>query len=169
MDWLKAVAPTVATALAGPLGGLAVQAIGAAFGWEESTRDKVTEALSSGNLTPEQIVALKQVEADLIKHERDHGFKFAELEFRDRDSARQREASVKDPTNRTLAFLIVGAFIAVVGGTLLGYAEVDSALAGTLVGYISAKAEQVLAYYFGSSSGSLAKTQLLAKAPAVKE
>ena len=169
MDWLKAIAPTVATALAGPLAGMAVEAIGSIFGWEESTKEKVTEVLQSGAMTPEQMAKLKELELEFKKHEQELGFKFAEIEYKDRDSARQREAAVKDPTNRTLAFLIVGSFVALVGGTLLGYAQVDSALAGTLVGYLSAKAEQVLSYYFGSTAGSAMKTSLLARSPAVKD
>lgn len=86
----------------------------------------------------------------------------------DTNSAREREKSVKDNVNRVLAYTIVGAFIALVGATLLGYAKVESALAGTLVGYLSAKAEQVLAYYFGSSKGSAEKTNLLARAEPIK-
>ena len=41
-------------------------------------------------------------------------------------------------------------------------------LAGTLVGHLSAKCEQVLAYYFGSSRSSDRKTELLAQAPAIR-
>ena len=59
---------------------------------------------------------------------------------------------------------MVGAFIAMVGATLAGFAKVESVLAGTLVGYLSAKCEQVLAYYFGSSKGSEQKSALLAAA-----
>ena len=62
-----------------------------------------------------------------------------------------------------LAYVIVGSFVAMVGGALLGYAKVDSALAGTLVGYLSAKCEQVIGFYFGSSKGSEDKTLLLAQ------
>ena len=86
----------------------------------------------------------------------------------DVNSAREREKAVKDNVNRNLAFIVVGAFIALVGATLLGYAKVESALAGTLVGYLSAKCEQVLAYYFGSSKGSAEKTNLLARAEPIK-
>lgn len=89
-------------------------------------------------------------------------------EFKDRDSAREREIGVKDSTNKILAFVIVGAFVCLVASTLLGYAKVESALAGTLVGYLSAKCEQVLSYYFGSSRGSAQKTELLARAPAIE-
>ena len=79
----------------------------------------------------------------------------------DVQSAREREKSLKDNVNKVLAYSIVGAFIAMVGATLLGYAKVESVLAGTLVGYLSAKCEQVLAYYFGSSKGSQAKTEMI--------
>jgi hypothetical protein len=35
---------------------------------------------------------------------------------------------------------------------------------GTLIGYVSAKADQVVSYYFGSSSGSKEKTQAMTDA-----
>jgi len=168
MDWLKTLAPTLASALGGPLAGIAVTALGSALGWEDSTKEKVDDLLKSGQMTGEQIAAVKVAEIELKKLESERGFRFAELEFKDRDSARQREMAVKDNTNRVLAYTIVGSFIAMVGATLLGYAKVESVLAGTLVGYLSAKAEQVLAYYFGSSRSSDTKTELLAKAGPVK-
>ena len=168
MDWLKTLAPTLASALGGPLAGIAVTALGSALGWEDSTKEKVDDLLKSGQMTGEQIAAVKMAEIELKKLESERGFRFSELEFKDRDSARQREMAVKDNTNRVLAYTIVGSFIAMVGATLLGYAKVESVLAGTLVGYLSAKAEQVLAYYFGSSRSSDTKTELLAKAGPVK-
>lgn len=162
LSWLKTVAPTVAGVLGGPLAGLAVEAIGSAFGWADATKEKVEAALTNGQLSGEQLLQLKQAELLLLEKERELGFKFAELDIRDRESARNREASVKDNTNKVLAYTVVGAFVALVAGTLMGWARVDSALAGTLVGYLSAKAEQVLAYYFGSTKGSADKTALLA-------
>lgn len=164
LSWLEKIAPTIATALGGPLAGLAVAAISKAIGVDP---EKVQDVLQSGQLTGEQIVGIKKAEIELKAKEAEFGFKFAELEIRDRDSARQREAAVKDNTNRVLAYTVVGAFIAVVGATLLGYAKIESVLAGTLVGYLSAKAEQVLAYYFGSSKSSDRKTELLAQAPPI--
>ena len=92
----------------------------------------------------------------------ERGFKYADLAFQDRNSARDRAIKTSDNTNKVLAFIVVGAFIAMVGATLAGYAKVESVLAGTLVGYLSAKCEQVLAYYFGSSKGSEQKSALLA-------
>lgn len=168
MDWIKTVAPTVATALGGPLAGLAVNAIGSALGWQDATKEKVVDMLQSSQMTGEQLSAIKSAELELKKHEQEQGFKFAELEFKDRDSARNREVQSKDNTNRILAFVIISAFLAMVGATLMGWTKAESVLAGTLIGYLSAKAEQVLAYYFGSTSGSQRKTDLLAKAEAIK-
>lgn len=171
MDWmttLKSLAPTVASAILGPLGGVAVAAIGNLLGVSDATQDKIAQAIQSGQLTPEQIGKLKELELQYQENERERGFKYSELEFKDRDSARNREAQTGDSTNKVLAYTITGSFIAMVGATLLGYTKIDSVLAGTLVGYLSAKAEQVLAYYFGSSSGSKQKTELLARADPIK-
>jgi len=163
MDWLKTVAPTVATALGGPLAGLAVEAIGAAFGWTDATKEKVESVLASGQLTGEQLLQLKQAEIALKQRQEELGFQFEELTFKDRDSARQRESVVKDNTNKILAYIVIGSFIAMVASILMGWSKAESVMAGTLVGYLSAKAEQVLSYYFGSTKGSADKTAIIAR------
>lgn len=157
MDWqdtLKQLAPTVATALLGPLGGMAVSSIGSILGIDKPTQDSITKAIQSGQLTPDQVSKLKELDLQYQSEEKERGFRYEELAFKDRDSARIRESSTKDNVNRNLAYFIIAAFIATVGCTLAGWTKVDSVLAGTLIGYLSAKAEQVLSYYFGSSSGS---------------
>lgn len=173
MDWKEVIgklAPTVATALAGPLGGAAVAALGSALGLDQPTEDKIAQVITSGQMTADQLAEIRKLELQYQDNEKERGFKYAELAFKDVDSARNREVQVKDNTNKVLAYTVVGAFIAMVGGTLLGYAHVDSVLAGTLVGYLSAKAEQVMTYYFGSSKGSADKnTMLFNSTPAGKQ
>jgi hypothetical protein len=85
-----------------------------------------------------------------------------EIEQKDRESARQREVGTKDGVNRTLAYIIVVAFLGVIIATLAGWSKADSVLAGTLIGYLSAKAEQVLSYYFGSTHSSAEKNSIIA-------
>jgi ABC-type Fe3+-siderophore transport system permease subunit len=165
---IKTIAPTVAAALGGPLAGVAVSALGSIFGIEEPTQDKIAAAISNAQMTPAQVAQIKALELQYQNEERERQFKYVELQFKDVDSARAREAQVQDRTNRNLAYTIVGAFIALVGATLMGVTRVDSVLAGTLVGYLSAKCEQVLAYYFGSTRGSERKSELLAQAMPVK-
>lgn len=164
-DIVKTVAPWIGTALGGPLGGMAVEALGNAMGLETKTIDSVKQAIAGA--TPEQMLALKQADQNFALQMQKLGFdhydKLAELDVKDMDSARNREIQTKDGTNTVLAYTIVGAFIAMVGSVLLGASKVDSVLAGTLVGYLSAKCEQVLAYYFGSSRSSDRKTEILAQ------
>ena len=67
-----------------------------------------------------------------------------------------------------LAYTIIFAFVAMAFSVLFGTMTAESTLAGAVIGYLSAKAEQVVAYYFGSSAGSAAKTAILADAATTK-
>jgi len=171
MSWLETIknlAPTVAAALGGPLAGVTVAAIGNALGVDAPTQDKIAKAITSGQMTPEALARLKELELDYQNQERERGFKFAELEFKDRDSARSREVQTGDNTTKVLAFIIISTFVAIITATLMGWTKAESVLAGTLIGYLSAKAEQVLSYYFGSNKDSQRKTELLASSTQTK-
>ena len=51
---------------------------------------------------------------------------------------------------------------------VFGHSVADSTITGAIIGYLSAKAEQVVSYYFGSSAGSKDKDETIsaiAKAP----
>jgi len=169
MDWKQIsdavgrASPALGVLLGGPAGGLVGTAVAAALG-VQGTPDAVSAAVASD---PEAAVKLRQIEADAVIRAQQLENERHATELADVKSAREREASVRDVTNRVLAYSVIGAFIAMVGATLLGAAKVDGALAGTLVGYLSAKAEQVLAYYFGSTAGSARKTELLAQSAPV--
>lgn len=151
--------PILGAALGGPAGSLVGKALGSFIGDDNATPEDILKVLTEDAAARQRAVefqATHEVELKRIALEEKR------IDMEDRNSARVRESSVKDSTNKTLAFVVVGSFVAVVGFSLAGYAKVDSALAGTLVGYLSAKAEQVIAYYFGSTSGSSEKTRLLA-------
>ena len=179
MDWKSFVgniAPVIGTALGGPLGGMAVSAIGDALGLSAATEDSVKQAITGA--TPEQLLAVKNADADFqLKMAAlgfDHQDKIAalntqavELDVQDRVSARSLQVANKSSVVPVLSYVVVAAFIAMTGSTLLGFSHIDGALAGTLVGYLSAKCEQVLSFYFGSSVGSDRKTELLAQAPSI--
>lgn len=163
-DWkqtLARLAPTVATALGGPLAGLAVNTIAERLGLEPD-EEAVAQAVSSGS--PEVLYKLKEAEHDFKLRMKELGLKEDALYIEDTASARRAYTKHKDPMVQLLAVLIVLGFMAVVGLVLAGQFVVSGALAGTLVGYMSAKAEQVVAFYFGSSAGSKQKTEAMAQA-----
>lgn len=166
MDWLqtlKALAPTVAAALAGPLAGEAVTALVGVFGG--GGQDDVRKAIETGRMTAEQIGQLRQLELQFQENERERGFKYAELAFKDRDSARQ--ANVAAGTQKALFGLSVVLLVLCLGTevTVLvkGLPQGTSELVvGRVLGLLDAIAMTVLAYWYGTSSSSAVKTEMLA-------
>jgi Flp pilus assembly protein TadB len=166
-DSLKAlvgtVAPTIATALGGPLAGAAVSALSnAIFGTEGKSVKDIEKALTSSS-SPETLLALKKADLEFETKMAELGVDLERIAQEDRASARQREEKVGGYSVPLMAFFILFCFFGAVGITLLGYSQIESALAGTLIGFLAAKAEQVVSYYFGSSAGSVAKNKMLEK------
>ena len=175
---IAGVAPTLATMLGGPLAGTAVTALEGAFGLQPGAGADAVTSVVACNMTPDQLAAVRkadqdhadklaQMDVDVQKLNLAHAEALAADDVQDRVSAREMQISNRTYLVPTLALTIVSAFIAMVGLSLLGYTKADSALAGTLIGYLSAKAEQVVAFYFGSSAGQQHATNLLAQAPAI--
>ena len=160
---LSTVAPMLATAVGGPLAGAATNAIMSALGLPADTPpDQV--ALAVQNATPDQLLAIKKAEQDFAVAMKQLDITRQQLAYADTDSARQREMAVKDWMPKALGLVMVSASIGAVALVLLGYARVDDALAGSLVGLIVGAGNQVIGYYFGSSAGSASKDTLLRNA-----
>lgn len=166
MDWLKTLktlAPTVAAALAGPLAGEAVTALIGIVGG--AGQEDVRKVIEGGRLTAEQISQLRQLELQFQENERERGFKYTELAFKDRDSARQ--ANVMGGTQKALFWLSVVLLVTCLGtevavlvfGLPVGTSEL---VVGRVLGLLDAIAMTVLSYWFGTSSSSVVKTDLLA-------
>jgi len=164
MEWLKSLAPTVATALLGPLGGVAVSALGELLGVSEATRDKITSAIQAGNLTPDQITKLKELELEYQNNEKERGFKYSELAFKDRDSA--RKANVSGGTQKMLFWLSLVLLVCTIGTEVsvlfYGYPEkTPEIVVGRVLGLMDAVAMMVMSYWYGTTSGSADKNKML--------
>ena len=160
---LARVAPTLATAIGGPLAGTAVQFLETALGLAPGSGPAaVSAALITA--TPDQLAAVQKAGNDFAIRMRELDISVEKLDYDDRANARQRETVVKDSTPARLAYFVVfGAFGSAVA-ILLGYAQVDSTIAGVIIGYLFNEAKAATSYYFGSSQGSQAKDALLAAA-----
>lgn len=170
-DVLKTIAPTVATALLGPLGGAAVAAIGNILGVDDATEDKIADVIKSGKMTGEQVAKIKELELQYQNEERERGFRYSELTFKDRDSARR--ANVEGGTQKMLFWLSLVLLIVTLGCEIavlfIGYPEgVSDLVVGRVLGLMDAVAMMVLAYWYGTTHGSNAKTELLARAQPIK-
>ena len=164
MDWLVKLAPVAASLLGGPLAGLAVSAIGDALGLKDATKEKITEVLQSGTMTPEQIAALKTAEANLKIKLKELDIKAEEIAAQDRDSARKMQIQNRSWIPAVLTVLTVGGFFWLLIGSAMGTFQLTgSDIMMLLLGVLARETAGVYAYWFGSSSGSAQKTELLKK------
>jgi len=159
MDWLKSLAPTLATALGGPLAGMAVEAISKAIGVDPS---EVQNTINSGKMTADQIASLQTAEIALKARAQEMGLDFEKLAVADRTSARQMQISTNSFVPPTLSIMIVVAWTAVQYFLLThiidpSMRELIARVLGTLDGALML----VLSFYFGSSSGSQAKDTMI--------
>lgn len=152
--------------LGGPVGNAAAAILGKVIGKPGLAASDVADAISNITLTPELQAQLKEAELQFQQQMTDAGFKDVEtlagITAQDRASARNLEAATHDWMPRVLGTGVMGGFVIAVFMILTGHAKADSVVSGTLIGYLSAKAELVLAYYFGSSAGSDRKTEIIA-------
>lgn len=165
MDWLKQIAPTIATALGGPLAGMAVSAISKAVGVEP---DQVQDMIANNKLSAEQIAQVKLAEVELEKQARELGLNFAKLEVEDRKSAREMQATTRSLVPPILAGCVTVGFFGILGMMLLGKVDSNNPAILMMLGSLGTAWTGIIAYYFGSSAGSQAKTDLISKAPAIK-
>lgn len=175
MDWtntLRALAPTVATALLGPLAGVAVSALGTLMGVTEATQEKIADAFQSGQLTPDQIGKLRELELEYQNTEKERGFRYAELAFRDselaskdRDGARDMQKTTRSWVPAALSVIITMGFLGLLTGLMTGNLKADENQAMLLMlGALGGAFAQCTNFWLGSSAGSQNKDILLAKA-----
>ena len=165
MEWLKQIAPTIATAFGGPLAGMAVTAISKALGVEP---EKVEEVISSNKLTSEQIAQIKLAEIELEKQARELGLNFEKLAVDDRKSAREMQAATRSFVPPLLAASVTIGFFSILGMMLTGKVDANNPALMMMLGSLGTAWTGIIAYYFGSSAGSQAKTEMLSKAQPIK-
>ena len=168
-DTLEAVAPGRATALGGPVAGLAVSTIEKVFGLTPGSGTDDTMSVAMAQATPDQLLALKKADNDFMVQMKQLDINLADIDEKDRASARDRQAETKDPIPGILAILAVSGFFGILI-YMLGWG-IKKDVAGSdafllLLGSLGTVVTQVFSYYYGSSRGSQGKDatiKLLAK------
>ena len=168
MDLLKtfgpligSVAPTIATALGGPVAGLAVKAIsGALFGHDSATEDDISTVLA--NPTGDQLAALKKIDADFAVQMKALDIDLERIAAGDRASARDMQKETKDWIPRALAILVtVGFFAILIYMLIYGLPTTGNEALLLLLGALQTAWGGIVAFYFGSSSGSQQKDKMI--------
>lgn len=157
MNWLEQIAPTIATALGGPLAGLAVSAVSKAIGVPQ---DEAQKMLATATMTPEQLAQIKTAELELQKQAQELGLDFAKLTVEDRKSARDMQTATKSFVPPALAFLVTFGFFGILAALMSGQVQKSDELM-VMLGSLGTAWTGVIAFYFGSSAGSQHKDDLL--------
>jgi hypothetical protein len=191
MDWkaiVGNVAPGLATAFGGPLAGAAVgmlakSILGETSGDKAKDEAALAEALSGG-MTPELRAKVIETEASLKIEAMRMGLEEKKVEQQTEiaylgDVADARKAHGGDKDIMWMGACVLIAWAVLTAGTLAGLysllhggieikdvgvvATVFTVL-GSVVGYVSNAAQQVLSYFYGSSRGSDRKTMAMSEA-----
>jgi hypothetical protein len=157
---LQTVAPTIATALGGPIGGVAVKFLADKFVGGDT--GKVEDFLLSAN--PDQLAQIKLADMEFQKEMRKLDIDLERLHAGDRDSARSMVLAKGFLPQLSLSVLYTAAYAVVLYVFIGGHVAVPTSqmtLFGSLLGVLSAAQVQIINFWFGSSSGSKEKTAAL--------
>jgi hypothetical protein len=169
-DWralVKSIAPTIGTALGGPLGGVAGLALAKVLGVPDaSAGDDSALAAAVQGANPEQLLALKKADQDFALQMQKLGFENLQaleaIAAGDRASAREREIKTADWTPKVLGMAITLGFFGLLFWLMRH--EVPAAskdILNVMLGSLGTAWISVVTYYFGSSAGSARKDEIL--------
>ena len=140
-----------------------------ALGSDETEPEALAKQIK--NATPEQLIALRNIDAGLKVQLKQLNIKEQDLEYQDRANARELFKQNSWPQVLLSALFVLGYFC--ITGLLAYYAvnwqegiEINPLLfgmLGTVIGVLTAAIPQILNFWFGSSKGSQEKNQLLTK------
>ena len=123
------VAPTIGTALGGPMGGMAANMISEVLGCDPEPK-KIQKAMETAS--PEQLAQLKKVEADF------------EVQMKKLDIVW---------TARVIGIAVVGGFMGYIFLVTIQPPEQNSeALINLVLGYLGGLASAIISFYFGASN-----------------
>jgi hypothetical protein len=168
MDILKtfgpligSVAPTIATALGGPVAGMAVKAIsGALFGHDSATEEEIRTVLA--NPTGDQLAALKKIDADFAVQMKSLDIDLERIAAGDRASARDMQKETKDWIPRALAVTVTIGFFGILLYMLVyGLPTTGNEALLLLLGALQTAWMGIIAFYFGASATDTAKDKMI--------
>lgn len=167
---LKTMFPFISAAagMGGPLGLMAANAVGSALGVDKPPADLEAAIMTAQTKDPDAMLKLRQAEQDFqLQMERlglESVEKMEQIAASDRASARAREIAVRDKIPAILAIAVTAGFFGLLALLIFHAVPAESReVLSVMTGALGTAWVSIVGYYFGSSSGSAAKTQLLAQ------
>jgi hypothetical protein len=176
-DWKKLVggiAPALGLALGGPLAGAAIGVLAEALlGNKDAPEADVVAALSSGRLTGEQVVAIKQAEQAFTVRMRELDIDVLKLNqaadaavLADVQDARARQVATKDLAPQVILAVAAAIYFAQFAVFIFGSLPADEFTRALIVrgfGTVDGVLLTCVAYFVGSSRGSKASGDAVRK------
>ena len=142
------IAPTIGTAMGGPLGGMAGQVLAGVLGCEP-TPQAIETAFET--VTPEQLAEIKKAELKFEAKMKELDVDLFALETKDRQDARKHFS--KDWTARFIALIMVIFFCSYIAMITLMPPEQNSMeLINLVLGYMGGLVSAVVSFYFSGSA-----------------
>ena len=162
LKMIGAVAPTLAAAIGGPLASTAVGAVVNALGIGPDAQDQIEATLAAGS--PDTLAKLKIAEEDFKVTMKQLDIDLERINASDRDSARNREAAVRDKTPMILAYSVSIGFFGILYLMMThGLPSTGNEALLVMLGSLGTGWTAMLSYYFGSSAGSNDKNAIISK------
>jgi len=150
-DIIGKVAPTVATLLGGPFAGIAAEAVGAAFGMKDATTKSISDLVSSGQMTGDQIAKLKEAELNLQVKLKELDLDAEKLVAQDTASARDMQTATHSLIPAFFGSVILGGYFFILIGLMTGDLKLwDNAGLQQLLGQLGSMSMAVVGFYFGA-------------------
>ena len=144
---IGAVAPTIGTALGGPMGNMAMNMVSQALGCKNTPKD-VEKAVQ--NATPEQLAELKKLDNEFEVKMKELDVDLYKLETADIQNARATFS--KDWTSRIVGILIILGFLGYIFTvTLMPPDQNSDTIVSLVLGYLGGLASAIISFYFGAS------------------
>jgi len=161
---IRTVAPSIATAVGGPLAGMAVRAVSTSLlGKPDGSMKDIETALLGA--TPETMLKLKEADNNFTLEMEKLGVDLVKIEADDRKDARASNRGANDKTPAVLGILCFIGFFGIL--VALMFIEIPTGQRGALtvmLGSLGTIVVQVANYYWGSSKGSAQKNDTIAQA-----
>jgi len=156
---------SIAASFGGPIGVMAANTVGKALGVDKVDPAKLSDIIGTAMANPDQLLALKKADNDFKVQMEQLGLNLEEIQEKDRESARDREKVVRDWTPKVLAYgVTLGFFGILIMMFTHSIPDTGHDVLLVLVGSLGSAWIAIMNYYYGSSSGSAAKTEILASA-----
>ena len=159
---LGSLAPTLGAAFGGPMGGVAMKFLADKFTGGDT--GSVEDFLLSAN--PEALKELKLADKEFAREMKALDVDLEEIAFKDRDSARELAKSRGIAPQALMSGIYTVGYFGVLYAFMSGAIDVGESyqsMFNGLLGVLSAAQIQVVNFWFGSSAGSKAKTDAMAK------